>query len=60
MRLLILDLMSPGPASALLAEPEACEADEDWPACSELSMLVRAEESAVASDELTVPAETSD
>ena len=31
----------------------------DWPAFNELSMLVRAEESADWSDELTVPSETS-
>ena len=60
MRLLIFDLMSPGPVSALPEEPAACEADEDWPADSELSMLVSAEESADWSVELTVPAETSD
>ena len=57
----ILDLMSPGRELLSLVEPELSLDEEDgWPAESELLMLVSADDSAVASLELTVPAETSD
>ncbi len=59
MRLLILDLMSRGPLAPLPEKPVACEPAEEWPAESELSMLVSAEVSADSSEELTVPDLTS-
>jgi hypothetical protein len=62
-RLSILDLISPGPALLSLAEdvlvPVLDEAD-CCPADNELSILVNADDSALSSDELTVPADTSD
>jgi hypothetical protein len=59
-RSLILDLMSPGPTPPLPLVELDEEAEEDWPDLSELSMLVSADDSADSSDELTVPADTSD
>ena len=62
-RLSILDLISPGAALLSLVEEALVPApdEEDWrPAESELSMLVNADDSALPSDELTVPADTSD
>jgi hypothetical protein len=62
-RLSILDLISPGPALLSLVEdalvPVLDEAD-CCPADNELSILVNADDSALSSDELTVPADTSD
>jgi hypothetical protein len=57
----ILDLISPGRELLSLVELELLLDEEDgWSAVSELLMLVSADDSAVASLELTVPAETSD
>jgi hypothetical protein len=62
-RLSILDLISPGPALLSLDEdapvPELVEVD-CCPADNALSILVNADDSALWSDELTVPADTSD
>lgn len=61
-RLSILDLISPGPASLSSVEVVLVPVldEEDCPEESELSMLVNADDSALWSDELTVPADTSD
>jgi hypothetical protein len=56
-----LDLISPGPELLSLAELElSLDEEDDRPAESELSMLVSADDNAVSSLELTVPADTSD
>jgi hypothetical protein len=61
-RLSILDLISPGPASLSSVDVVLVPVldEEDCPAESELSILVNADDSALWSDELTVPADTSD
>jgi hypothetical protein len=60
-RLSILDLISPGPELLSLVELElSLDEEDDRPAERELSMLVSADDNAVSSLELTVPADTSD
>jgi hypothetical protein len=60
-RLSILDLISPGPELLPLVELElSLDEEDDRPAERELSMLVSADDNAVSSLELTVPADTSD
>ena len=59
-RLSILDLISPGPELLSLVELVLVLDEEDCPAERELSMLVNADDNADSSDELTVPADTSD
>ena len=61
-RLSILDLISPGPALLLVEDALVPVLDEEdcCPAESELSILVNADDNALWSDELTVPADTSD
>jgi len=59
-RLSILDLISPGPALLSLLEDAVLDEEDCCAAESELSILVNADDSALSSDELTVPADTSD
>lgn len=62
-RLSILDLISPGPVLLSLVEDAlvpVLDEEDCCPAESELSILVNAADSALSSDELTVPADTSD
>jgi len=62
-RLSILDLISPGPVLLPLVEDAlvpVLDEEDCCPAESELSILVNADDSALSSDELTVPADTSD
>jgi hypothetical protein len=62
-RLSILDLISPGPALLSLVEDAlvpVLDEEDCCPAESALSILVNADDSALWSDELTVPADTSD